>query len=171
MKKLRCILSLTVVVIIFSLVAVPVAALAQEEEPVGSIGLDVIGDRGNVTIGPGEERVLTVLVSNTGGTAVGEITLVADPLFGWEVEVQPDKIQGLDVGTTYTANVTIRPPVGTPSGDYLLLLNASAESTQVKTVYISVMVKAPSIWPWVGLGVVLAVAIGLLVIFLRYRRH
>ena len=65
----------------------------------------------------------------------------------------------------------IKPPTETIAGDYVVSVRASGKQTSANEIDIRVTVESPTIWGWVGVGIILVVIAGLAVIFMRLSRR
>ena len=88
----------------------------------------------------------------------------------WTVEFRPDKIDALNSGEVKEIKMEILAPDRTIAGDYLLTLTANAPEVN-KSVEFRVTVSTPTIWGWVGFGIVALVVLGLAVVFFRLGRR
>ena len=91
---------------------------------------------------------------------------------GWSVTFSPEEIDSLPVGSTREVEVNIKPARKTIAGDYMVTLSAEPEDERAfGSVDIRVTVLTPTIWGWVGVGIVVLVIAGLAVMFWRLGRR
>ena len=156
---------------------------ASSEEIKGTIDLTaVVTAKYTLTLTPSEERYNTeaaagkdnyfsVKVENTGSAAIDNITFSPDKPQGWTIDFTPNKIDSLNAGESQTIDVNIKPPPKTIAGDYSITLNASGKQTSAEKLDIRVTVETPTVWGWVGVGVIVLVVAGIAVIFRRFSRR
>src|ERR1051325_5620961 len=111
------------------------------------------------------------VVGNAGTAPIRNLGFVTKkPSDKWTVEFKPDKIDSLGPGEVRQIKMDILAPDRTIAGDYMLTLTAnSAEVT--KSADFRVTVSTPTIWSWLGFGIVGLVVIGLAVVFFRLGRR
>ena len=128
-------------------------------------------ERYNTTATVGEENVFSIEVGNLGTAPIDNITFSTTKPDGWIVEFSPEKIELLDAFSDQSVNVTIKPPTETIAGDYVVSVRASGKQIAANEIDIRVTVESPTIWGWVGVGIILVVIAGLAVIFMRLSRR
>jgi uncharacterized membrane protein len=140
-------------------------------------GIDLVTASGrlNTNATAGEDNYLNLSVTNTGSADLEKITfsskITGDPP-GWSIKFDPDKIDSLPVGDTRDIQVDIEPARKTIAGDYMVSISAEPESKYAfKNLDIRVTVLTPTIWGWVGVGIVVLVIAGLAVMFVRLGRR
>jgi uncharacterized membrane protein len=119
----------------------------------------------------GHDNIYSIVVTNTGSAAIDTITFSSDKPDGWEITYNPDKIDNLDIVAPKTVDVDIKPPPKTVAGDYMITLQVSGKQASADKMDVRVTVETPSIWGWVGVGIIVVVVIGLAVIFMRFGRR
>ena len=119
----------------------------------------------------GEDNVFSIVVANLSTDVVNDINFIANNPEGWSVTFNPDKIEVMEPFTEQTVEVTIKPPSRTVAGDYMMSIRTSATQVSDERMNIRVTVKTPTIWGWVGVGIIIVVVIGLLVVFMRFSRR
>jgi len=118
----------------------------------------------------GREGTVTVLVENTGSADLTNVALSATAPPNWTVSFQPDRIDRLAAGEVREVTATIRPHERAIAGDYVTVMNARAAEASASTTF-RVAVQTPTVWGWVGVGVVAAALAGLLGTFRVYGRR
>lgn len=108
----------------------------------------------------GKENHFTLLVWNKGTARLHGISFTAIKPEGWTVNFNPDRLEILEPDEVRQVDVVIRPGEKTIAGDYSLTLQASGKRVSDK-VELRVTVTTPTVWGWVGLGIILAVLAGL----------
>jgi uncharacterized membrane protein len=127
----------------------------------------------NTSAKSGKNNIYSVTVSNTGTSAVKNVTInVANKPDGWDVTFTPDKIESLEVLDSQNIDVNIKPPSDTASGDYMLSLRVTGQGmTSSVSMDVRVIVQTSTIWGWVGVIIILIVIVGLFTIFMRFGRR
>jgi len=125
----------------------------------------------NTSLTAGTKTPVDFVVGNAGTAPIRNLSFVTKkPSDKWTVEFKPDKIDALDPGQVREIKMEILAPDRTIAGDYLL--NLTANSPEVtKSVEFRVTVSTPTIWGWIGFGIVGLVVIGLAVVFFRLGRR
>ncbi len=114
----------------------------------------------------GEETQVTILLENTGTTAIDNVTLSSDKPEGWSVIFNPDKIDSLEPDLKQEVEVVIKPPKRTIARDYIATLKAESENSS-DSLKLRVTVQTPRVWGGAGIGLAVAVIAGLIVLFRR----
>ena len=142
-------------------------------ELTGSYGMSLTtsDQRLNARVTAGGSTVLTLLVNNTGSAPITNLKFSATPPSGWKVDFSPatvDQVPAGDQGATTQATITASNDA--LAGDYLITIRADSDNPS-DTVEIRTTVETSPIGYIVGIGVLVAVAIGLFVVFQRYGRR
>jgi uncharacterized membrane protein len=91
---------------------------------------------------------------------------------GWSVTFKPEKIDLLKIGDTREAEVNIKPSPKTIAGDYIISISAEPDAKiAFASMEMRTTVLTPTIWGWVGVGIVVLVIMGLAVMFMRLGRR
>ena len=130
-----------------------------------------VAERYNTTAKAGEDNFFSISVGNLGTAAINDIKLSSTGPEGWQIEFSPDKVDSIEAIADQVIDVNIKPPSKTIAGDYVISLRASGKQTSSGEINIRVTVETPTIWGWVGVGIILVVVAGLVVIFLRFSRR
>ena len=128
-------------------------------------------ERYNTEAEAGKDSYFSVEVGNLGTAAINDITFSSTKPEGWTIEFTPDKVDSLEAIDSQTIDVNIKPPAETIAGDYSITLRASGKQISADEIRIRVTVETPTIWGWVGVGIILIVIAGLVVIFMRFSRR
>ena len=128
-------------------------------------------ERYNTTATTSQDNYFSIEAGNLGTAAVDSIKFSSDKPQGWTVEFSPDKVDSLQALDSQTIDVNIKPPPETIAGDYSVTLKASGTQTTAMDLNIRVTVESPTIWGWVGVGIIVLVVAGLVVIFMRFSRR
>ena len=125
----------------------------------------------NASLTAGTKTPIDFVVGNAGTAPIRNLGFVTKkPSDKWTVEFKPDKIDSLGPGEVRQIKMDILAPDRTIAGDYLLTLTANSAETN-KSVDFRVTVSTPTIWGWIGFGIVGLVVIGLAVVFFRLGRR
>jgi uncharacterized membrane protein len=118
----------------------------------------------NLKATAGSQAPLSILIGNTGSAELNDISLSSSKPSGWEVTFDPKTVDGLAPGATREVNVWIKPDGKAIAGDYLVTIYASNPQVS-KNLELRVTVETPTIWGWVGIGIVVVVMGGLYGVF------
>lgn len=124
----------------------------------------------NTTATAGRDNYFSVTVANDGSADINNITFSFNKPTGWTIELSPDKIDSLGSGNSQTIEVNIKPSAKTIAGDYQISLTAKGKQIS-DDMDIRVTVETPTVWGWVGIGIIVLVVAGLIYIFMRFSRR
>ena len=125
----------------------------------------------NTSLTAGKKTPVDFLVGNAGTAPIRNLSFLSKkPNDKWTVEFRPDKIDALNSGEVKEIKMEILAPDRTIAGDYLLTLTANAPEVN-KSVEFRVTVSTPTVWGWIGFGIVALVVLGLAVVFFRLGRR
>ena len=126
----------------------------------------------NTSITAGTKTSVDIFVGNAGTAPVRNLNLLASKKpEKWTVEFKPEKIDVVNPGEVREIKAEILAPARTIAGDYLLSFTPNSPDATAKPVEFRVTVSTPSLWNWVGFGIVGLVVIGLAVVFFRLGRR
>lgn len=128
-------------------------------------------ERLDTTAMAGKDNYFSLEVGNLGTAAINNINFSSTKPQGWTIEFTPDKVDLLEAFDSQTIDVNIKPPPETIAGDYSIALRASGEQTASQELAIRVTIETPTVWGWVGVGIIFVVIAGLVVIFMRFSRR
>ena len=135
--------------------------------------LETSTGRLNTEATAGQDNYCSVVITNTGTADLEEIKFesTGNPS-GWSVTFNPDKIESLPTGDSREVEINIKPARKTISGDYMVTISSEPESEYAfGHIDIRVTVLTPTIWGWVGVGIVVLVIAGLAWMFVRLGRR
>ena len=139
------------------------------------LDLETVTGRLNTEATSGEDNYFAISIINTGTAELEKLgfsSMVKGKPSGWSVTFSPEEIDSLPVGSTREVEVNIKPARKTISGDYMVMLSAEPEDERAfGSIDIRVTVLTPTIWGWVGVGIVVLVIAGLAVMFWRLGRR
>lgn len=118
----------------------------------------------------GKNNPFVFVLTNSGSGDLNNITFKADAPQKWIIKFDPEKIENMKAAATQDIKVTITPPDKTIAGDYMLNFSVNSADAS-KNADLRVTVETPSIWGWVGIGVIVLVVIGVAIIFARLGRR
>ena len=125
----------------------------------------------NTSLTAGKKTLVDFLVGNAGTAPVRNLSFITKkPSDKWTVEFKPDKIDALNPGEVREIKMEILAPDRTIAGDYLLTLTANSPEVN-KSVEFRVTVSTPTVWGWIGFGIVGLVVLGLAAVFFRLGRR
>jgi uncharacterized membrane protein len=120
---------------------------------------------------PGQTFEIDVYVTNSGsGAALTNVHLEADAPDGWTVQVSPNRTSSLTAGSTQTFRAMVNPPGNIVPSDYSVTHKAVSDKAEKEKDY-RITVKVDSIVPYIGGGIILAVIVGLVLMYRKYGRR
>jgi uncharacterized membrane protein len=126
----------------------------------------------NTSLTAGKRTPVDILVGNAGTAPVRNLTFVASKKpEKWTIEFKPDKIDAINPGEVREIKIEILAPPRTIAGDYLLSFSPNSPDAPGKPVEFRVTVSTPTLWGWLGVGIIAAVVLGLGVVFVRLGRR
>lgn len=129
----------------------------------------------NTQVTAGKDNYFSFKVTNTGTAALDKVNFsqsVRGGPSGWSITFDPKTIESLPVDSERDVQVSIKPPEKTIAGDYQISITATTEANNASdNMDIRVTVLTPTIWGWVGIGIVVLVVIGLVAMFWRLGRR
>ncbi|NLG69133.1 MAG: alpha-galactosidase [Firmicutes bacterium] len=118
----------------------------------------------------GRESPVKLRLDNTGSADLHGITLSASTPINWQMTFDPDRIDVLPAGQSREVTATLRPDGRAIAGDYAVTVRAMAAEA-ASNATLRVAVKTPTLWGWVGVGIVAVVVAGLFTTFRVYGRR
>ena len=109
-------------------------------------------------------------VKNTGTVELTEVTISATPPTGWTVEFDKTTIASLQPEAEETVVATVTPSGDAIAGDYQITFRASNQQTNDSAEF-RWQVETSPLWFVVGIGLIVAVGVGLWWVFQRYGRR
>jgi uncharacterized membrane protein len=107
---------------------------------------------------------VAVNVENTGSASNNDIKFLSFKPENWKVEFKPEQIPALKPGESKQVDVSITPYEEALVGDYSVSVNVEGEKA-TKPVEFRVTVNASTVWGWIGIGIIVAVVLGLTGLF------
>lgn len=118
----------------------------------------------------GEEKRIEMVVKNTGTSVLSDVQLTHAAPVNWEVRFDPKKIDAILAGKEASVTAIIKADKKAIPGDYLTNLEARTPETSSKAS-IRMSVRAPMLWGWTGILVILAGAGIIWYLFRKYGRR
>lgn len=118
----------------------------------------------------GRDNPLKLVLENTGSADLHNVKLSADTPLNWVVKFDPAEIGVLAAGQTEEVTATLRPDARSIAGDYVMTVRAQAAEASSSSTF-RVAVRTPTLWGWVGAGIVAVVLVGLFGTFRVYGRR
>lgn len=119
----------------------------------------------------GKKSPVDIIVGNIGTAPVQNLSFITKkPNDNWTVEFKPEKVDTLKPGEIQQITVEVMAPERTVAGDYMLGITANSSETS-RSVDFRVTLSTPTVWGWIGFGIVGLVVLGLGVVFFRLGRR
>lgn len=142
----------------------------------GTYKLNIIPEdkRLNIDTIAGEEKTFTLYLWNEGSDAIEDVTLYASKPEGWEVKIEPDKLNAIQpiakIQKPEKVKITIKTPERTIPGDYMINLTAAGKQDS-KNIELRVTVNTSTTWGWIGIAIIIIVLVILMGIFAKLKRR
>ena len=159
---------------------IPVRAIGGPEpaeaevavEITGSFGLDLTtsDQRLDARVTAGGPTTLTLVLTNTGSAPLVDVQLTAQPPRNWTVTFAQETVANIDAGASQQVEATITPAGAAVAGDYVISVNARNPEANDR-IELRTTVETSPIGGLIGIGVLIAVAVGLFLVFQRYGRR
>jgi uncharacterized membrane protein len=129
------------------------------------------GLRLNTTVTAGKKAPVDFVVGNAGTAPIRNLSFVTKkPSDKWTVEFKPEKIDVIEPGQVREIKMEVFAPDRTIAGDYQLSITANSPEV-TKSMDFRITVSTPTVWGWIGFGIVGLVVLGLAVVFFRLGRR
>lgn len=123
----------------------------------------------------GKDNYFTISVINTGSADLEKINFsskITGGPSGWSITFNPGNIDSLPAGDAREIQANIKPTEKTIAGDYMITISAQPEAKNAFGSFdLRVTVLTPTIWGWLGVGIVVLVIAGLAFMFMRLGRR
>ncbi|MBI4286541.1 MAG: hypothetical protein HY670_11700 [Chloroflexi bacterium] len=129
------------------------------------------GDRYNATAIAGKNNYFPIIIRNGGTVPVDNIAFSADTPKDWTVEFPLQRVDSLAPGFDQNMDINIKPPSKAIAGDYNISITATGKQATTDRLNIRVTVATPTIWGWVGVGIIVLIIAGLAFVFMRFSRR
>lgn len=125
----------------------------------------------STAITAGKKTPIDFVVVNAGTAAIRNLSFITKkPNDKWTVDFKPDKLDALNPGEAKEIKMEILAPDRTIAGDYALTVTANSADV-TRSADFRITVSTPTIWGWVGFGIVALVVVGLALVFFRLGRR
>lgn len=124
----------------------------------------------SLTANKGKDANISMYVINEGSAPQKQISLTSFKPENWEVKFDPETIEMLEPGDMKQVEVTITPANETLVGDYSVAATMQGEEAS-DDIEFRVTVRAASTWGYIGVGIIIAVIVGLSITFKRLGRR
>lgn len=118
----------------------------------------------------GKENHVALKLRNSGTATIDKVTLSSSKPEGWTITFTPENVENLEAGFAQDIDVVIEPPGKAIAGDYSISLKANSKEIR-DNLELRVTLVTPTIWGWVGIGIVLLVIAGLALLFRQLGRR
>ena len=141
-------------------------------EITGSYGMSMTTDdqRLSARVTVGAPTKLNVVVTNSGSAPLQNVGLAATPPRNWTITFAQETIPEILPGEQQTVEATINTANNAVAGDYVVTIRASTPEAN-DSMEIRSTVETSPIGGLLGIGVLIAVAVGLFLVFQRYGRR
>ena len=124
----------------------------------------------NTNVTAGTKSQVVFLVGNAGTADLRNLAFLSQKPDQWDVDFDPDKVDSLKPGEVHEVKAEIMAPRRTIPGDYMLTVTSKSPEAS-KSIDFRVTVSTPTVWGWIGAGIVALVVIGLGIVFIRLGRR
>jgi uncharacterized membrane protein len=111
-----------------------------------------------------------LVVTNTGTSALENVTFSSTQPSEWTVTFEPETLESVAPNETGTVTAVITPTGDAIAGDYVVTLRSNATDAD-DSVELRVTVETSLLWGIIGVGIIVAVFVGLGWVFRRYGRR
>lgn len=134
-----------------------------------SYEMDLTTPDGRLSAGitAGDEKVIELLLKNTGSGVLEEVVFDANKPKNWSISFEPDTIKRLEAGKSIKAKALIKSADKAIPGDYVTKITAKTPETK-SLASLRISVKTPLLWGWMG---ILIIAGTLGVIFYLFKKY
>lgn len=148
------------------------AELTLEAVITGTYELKLTTPSGNLStdVTAGGEKVVDLVVKNTGSAPLLDISMTADTPPDWEVEFDESTIAQLDPGDSKTIKAKVKASDEAIAGDYVVNFRAQTPETSSEAAF-RVSVKTSTLWGLVAVLIIAGVAGGLYYLVKTYGRR
>jgi len=144
--------------------------LGSEAEVLGT------GESRNIKAIAGKDKHYTLYVWNEGSAPITDVNFyVTQKPKDWEISFEPKKIPSLNPLTLKAPefqkiDVKIKPKDKAIPGDYVVMISAMGKESKAE-MELRVTVGKPTIWGWIGIGIVIGVIAVLVLVFVKLGRR
>ncbi len=135
-----------------------------------AMALDTVDGRQNARVAAGAPTTLNLVIQNAGTAPITNVTVSATPPSKWTVTFAPEVIAEIAPGARADVVATITAAGDSLAGDYILNLRANSDDAS-DAIEVRTTVETSPTGYLIGIAILVAVAIGLFVVFQRYGRR
>lgn len=141
-------------------------------EITGSFGLDLStsDQRLDARVTAGGPTTLTLVLTNTGSAPLIDVAVTAQPPRNWTVTFNQETVPSIEPNSSQNVEATITPAGAAVAGDYVVTFNARNTEANDR-IEVRTTVETSPIGGLIGIAVLIAVAVGLFLVFQRYGRR
>ncbi|WP_156289726.1 COG1470 family protein [Oceanobacillus salinisoli] len=138
----------------------------------GSYGINLTTPNENLStdITSGGDRVIDLVVQNTGTAPLTNVELSASTPTDWEYEFDTNTIPEIAPGESVTVKATLTASNDAIAGDYITTFTATAAETSSDADF-RVSVETSTLWGIIGIVIIVGVVAGLYYIIKKYGRR
>lgn len=138
----------------------------------GTYGVTFSTPTGNLSASAyaGEEKQVTMTVTNTGNIDLTDLNLSGAGSTDWEISFAPQTIDTLAAGETKEITATIKPAENAIIGDYVTAMTVS-NATVKSNCALRISVKNHTTWGVTAIAVIAVLVLGLAMIIRKYGRR
>ncbi|MFI5227159.1 MAG: NEW3 domain-containing protein, partial [Candidatus Limnocylindrales bacterium] len=136
-----------------------------------SLSMSTPDQRLNTSGTAGQSTDFTLTLTNGGTAAVTNVKLGSTPPSGWTVTFEPATVASVDAGVTQNVVAHIVPSGDAVAGDYVVTMTANGDQSTSATEDIRFTVETSLVWAIVGIALIVAVFLGVWLVFRRYGRR
>ena len=129
--------------------------------PSGRLSLDAYANK---------ETPVTLSITNNGSADLQNVSLTSSAPDGWNVRFETPTVETLPAGSTQEVTAYITPGSDAITGDYVTSISAGSSETSAKAD-LRVSVKTHTVWGFVAVIIIIALAGGLVYVFRKYGRR
>ena len=119
---------------------------------------------------PNKGTAVSLSITNSGNTDLTNVNLTSSMPSGWTATFAKETIDLIEPGATVETSVTITPSEDAMSGDYsgtIKVKNSNANDS----IEFRITVKTETKWGFIGVGIIVVLAVGIVLIVKKYGRH
>lgn len=138
----------------------------------GSYGMNVTTPNGNLstTITSGRDKIIDLIIENTGTAALSNVELTATTPTDWEYEFDSNMIPEIAPGESKAVKATLTASDEAIAGDYVTTFTATASETSSEADF-RISVETSTLWGLVGILIIIGVIVGLYYVIKKYGRR
>jgi len=136
----------------------------------GQANLTLSGDQGLLSFSAiaGKEKIVTLILKNTGSAEATNIQLSDSSPSNWKAEFSPKAVEKIAPGEQATVKMTVTPSSQAITGDYGLKVSAQSSTSGNISQQFRVTIKTSSLW---GIVAVLIIAAGVIILLLVMKKY